>query len=453
MTFDQLSAKFQQGINWNAAFYAIYKVISTASTFLLYHYMTTTYFAMWANINSIIFLLLLWADFGLRKSIPRYYHEFLQSKEHYHHFLVVITLFQVSVLSIIAIGLFMLPPTYAAFLYLSDNNVIIALVAVLFIVEGIVALLKLIYHAHFQHKQFALLNTAILLAESTATVYLIFFVSPEQLLIALLLTKLIAGCIMILAAARTLQHLPHTDNPTPSAGNPSYSTFAQHSLAMWASTAIKSLSERNVMVPFLTHTLGPAAANTFKIANDSALLFYRTALKTIGTNDTALLARATAFPSAHVLSRAFTQLTSTVTNLCLILALLIGVFCLASPAITTNHLIFQVFCIAIIGYTIETLLSPFERVLEVNGHYRMLWIAYTPYILGITALGVVYSQQASYAQLPYILLLVHGLRVVSSLLMAYYAYTQYALPLPKRALHALISMCIPLLYMAYATSP
>ena len=66
--------------------------------------------------------------------------------------------------------------------------------------------------------------------------------------------------------------------------------FIKHSLIMWANNNLKSLSERNFLVPFFTHIFGPGPANLFKVANDGALLFYRIAIKTIGTTDTSLLA-------------------------------------------------------------------------------------------------------------------------------------------------------------------
>jgi hypothetical protein len=72
MTTQELFNNFSQGVSWNATFYIFYKIVTTIFTFSLYYTLSTDIFSAWANINSSLFLLLLWTDFGLRKSIARY---------------------------------------------------------------------------------------------------------------------------------------------------------------------------------------------------------------------------------------------------------------------------------------------------------------------------------------------------------------------------------------------
>ena len=78
MNFNQLISQFNSGINWNACFYIIYKSTNTLVTFLLYQHLTSYDFTIWAITNSTIYITLLWADFGLQKSIPRYSPVFAQ---------------------------------------------------------------------------------------------------------------------------------------------------------------------------------------------------------------------------------------------------------------------------------------------------------------------------------------------------------------------------------------
>lgn len=79
---------------------------------------------------------------------------------------------------------------------------------------------------------------------------------------------------------------------------------------MWATTVLKSLTERNFLVPFFSFSLGMASANIFKLANDAALLFYRVIVKTLGTADTALLSHVqTGYHADINFNKAFVNIT------------------------------------------------------------------------------------------------------------------------------------------------
>ena len=93
-------SKFSQGVNWNGIFYSTYKTFTTILSFLLFKFLITQDFSIWANINSVIFLLLLWLDFGFRKSIPRYLPEFAKNREAHKRFIQYILYFQFSILLI-----------------------------------------------------------------------------------------------------------------------------------------------------------------------------------------------------------------------------------------------------------------------------------------------------------------------------------------------------------------
>jgi hypothetical protein len=193
--------------------------------------------------------------------------------------------------------------------------------------------------------------------------------------------------------------------------------FIQHTTIMWINNNLKSLSERNFLVPFFTHTIGPAYANIFKVANDAALLFYRIAIKTIGTTDTALLAHVHARKDGYeVMPIAFKKLTTKVITICLPL---LGIILLIS--LQTNHwfhniFIFHAFIIMALCYIAEVLLLPYERILEIKQNYFLLCIAYVPYSIMLILLFT--KQLALHFGLLGTVLLIHGVRLVSLLIMA-----------------------------------
>ena len=67
-----LFRQFSSALAWNALAYTAHKSAFTIRTFLLYRFLSPSDFSTWATTNSALFLLLLWLDLGLRKSIPRY---------------------------------------------------------------------------------------------------------------------------------------------------------------------------------------------------------------------------------------------------------------------------------------------------------------------------------------------------------------------------------------------
>jgi hypothetical protein len=446
---NQLSAKFSQGINWNAFSYVLYKVLVTTLTFTLYNVLSTTDFASWANINSIIFLLILWLDFGRRKALPRYYPEFSRTAAGHRFFTRSIIIFQALILIVATPLIGLISYTYGSTLYLTTNTMLYALATLLFITESMVALMRLIYHAHFKNKEFNTLSSLILIAEITTDFTLIAYAPRHLLLPALLSVKVLSGAIITAVAWLSLHRL-HSTASYPEGNAPGNLTtlktaFIKHSAIMWLNTTLTSLSERNFMVPLLTHTFGPATANLFKLANDGALLFYRTILKTIGTTDTSLLAHSTNNSSQFV--QAFRHLINTVVTISLLLAGIVFLICASNHALTINSYAFQAFGIITTSYLIEAVLSPFERVLEVQGHYWLLWAAYIPYVC---ALAVVFTYKA----LPELgllrcLLIIHASRSAASCLMMYFASRQYKLQFPVKTSMRLALVGAPIYAIAY----
>jgi len=189
---------------------------------------------------------------------------------------------------------------------------------------------------------------------------------------------------------------------------------------MWFSTLIKSLTERNFLVPFLSYSLGPVPANLFKIANDWAMLIHRPIIKAIGSSDTALL--------SHVETK-----NESSTSLKNCRHLLKKILFICSPffaallfiAYFINHAtVVALFLIIGCGHILETILSPYERILEVKQNYRLLVMSYVPYI----AILVFFTYYFAFSSISIItlFLLIHSTRLFCSLLMVYHAHKAYS---------------------------
>jgi hypothetical protein len=415
MTMQNLFRSFSRGITWNALFFVFYKLSVTLLAFVLFYVLTPGDFSTWANTNSIIFLLLLWLDFGLRKSIPRYAPFFAQQKRTQQLFIGGLVIVQISLL-FCALPLFIAgAQRLALLLQLPVPSLLLPLASVIFFTEGCVALMRLIFHAHFWIREFNQLAMVIVGIELAVDLMLAWVLHmPSHTLVHLLfITKSIASFTLIVTSSYMLKKLyTHAKHPGDTdhalcTKRPPIRQFITHSFVMGTFTNLKSLSERNFLLPFLTVTLGASQANLFKIANDSALLFYRTILKTIGTTDTALLAHAQLLekslslrakhptPDPHrekeniepdkkeILSVAFSKLKKQILWLCIpMLAILIFLIPFKDRLFFDMHAM-HAFFIMVFGYIFEAFLSPYERLLEIQRCYREIFIAYVPYCLTI----------------------------------------------------------------------
>jgi hypothetical protein len=458
MTTAQLFKKFSESINWNAYLYIFYKILYTSLSLLLLSSLSTQDFSAWANINSVIFLMLLWIDFGFRKSVPRYCPEFARSKKLHKRFVKSIILFQAIILIITVPLFFFLAKAIAAALCLKLKAFFFFLGGIIFFNEGIISIMRLIYHAHFWNKQFNLLNSLTSSIEMIANIVLIMHIKAStNLLSCIFITKIISGTIIVIASIAMLRLL-YKDTTYPENEKVNTNTlrtdFFKHSGMMWLSNTIKSLTERNFLTPFFTYTLGQEVANLFKVANDGALLFHRAVLKTIGTTDTALLSHIEVSPgNKHLMPLAFKKLTTKVAAICLpLLGILVVIFLCGT--IIHDPYVFQTFFILTSGYLLEALFSPYERVLEVKRRYLMLLIAYLPYIFMLCA--AYYYHLITLFGLLGSIAVIQGVRLVSSILILIAARKKYSLRFPLRHIATLIiitgSICI-FLYIALLQTP
>ncbi|TET06577.1 hypothetical protein E3J79_01375 [Candidatus Dependentiae bacterium] len=420
MRLAQLYVAFNQSLQWNAAFYFLYKILFTSVSFMLFYRLPTADFCIWANINSFIFLLLLWLDCGLRKSIPRYCPEFEHNDYALAPFLSYILTVQ-TVILIAAIPIFLLITNlFFHSVSLSCSSILLFCGAALFLMEGINSSIKLFYHAHFWNKMYTIIQSIVLFFEMGISIICILTIKiNSQLLLVLFVTKLLSSSTTACTSFIILRHRYNQQIKTEKKGklHMKVKAFICHSGVMWFSTIIKSLTERNFLVPFITHVISPAAANLFKIANDSAMLIHRPIIKTIGSSDTVLLAHLEA--NHHSISiQIIRYLLKGIMIICL-------PFCAFLPVIllyiTPPAMCF--FLIISLGHIIETILSPFERVLEVKRTYKKLIFSYIPYLTIL--IGVAYYFSLPSANLVTALIYIYIARITGSLLMVYFVYTAY----------------------------
>ena len=432
MKIQHLFNQFTRGTNWNAALYITYKILFTILSFLLLKILTTNDFAAWANINSAIFLILLWLDFGFRKSVPRFCPEFARYPNKNKQFISAIIIFQACVL-VASIPLIRFCLTTIAQRLNQPPAITILIGSTLFITQGIIAAIRLLYHSYFLHKQFNLLAIIIMIAETIANIILIYTLPTSTILLHNVLTnKILAdSTIIICSSFMFIKLLPTIIKPNATIPQKDITKrFIKHSVAMWMNNNIKSLSERNFLVPFMTITTGPAFANIFKVANDAALLFYRIIIKTIGTTDTSLLTYIELSQQKNYMKMAFTKLTTKITSLSLPLLGIIIFISIQKDSLLDDPFVFHAFIIMVGGYLIETMLIPYERLLEVKGKYWYLFLGHIPYITMLVILRN--NTIISFIGLLGFISLVQGVRLVSIGIITCFAYHLYKMPLPIR---------------------
>lgn len=411
-----LFSKFSNALQWNSFLYVIYKIFSVTLSFTLFYRLSPGMFSAWATVNSVIFLILLWLDCGFRKSIPRYCPEFAQQKQTHKQFIALVLTLQSIVLVLgLPIVWYVLPQ------FIMQKSFIFYAVT-LFAIGGISELFRTIYHAHFWQKQFNLLQAVCMLTEMICNFWFLAYPQTDTHIVTFLLTtKIASGSGVIIGSIALLPSLlkvkTYSDKKEIKTKN-LIKLFLEHSFMMWSATCIKSLSERNFLFPFLTNAFGALPTNLFKVVHDSALFFQRIAIKILGSADTALLSYALVLNDTQtVYKKALIRLFKTVIALIVPLTFLtIGAFFIKTQMITQEMLV--LFFVVSLGYMLEVLLSPYERILEVKRRYRLLWLSYAPYLLGLLCL-LAWPQAVSLVQW---VVIVHALRLLSAILMALLQY-------------------------------
>lgn len=428
MENNKLITAFLHALGWNAFSYGTYKVCSLFLAYALYATLNQKDFATWATLMSFIFFWLLMLDCGLRKSVPRFCPEFSVDQSIHRQFVGWVCAVQTIVL-LAAVPLFywVLPHFFQA-IQVNPTDSIFILGTILFFLQGCLGLMRIIYHAHFWNKQFNSLATMAVAIECLLSLFFCFlsgYGSALQNNSWLLQSILIINCMGALCiTAISFFMMPRitlvgVGNATMISGTAVYHTkqFIIHTLFMWCSNTIKALSERNFLFPYVLYSLGPTTGIAFKLTNDAALFFYRLAIKTVGINDTALLSYARHSPEGT--KGAFSHLLRTIISMVVPLLILALVGALLAHYYLPYKLLIVPFCLFICGYMTELLLSPYERILEVSLSYKLLSIAYIPYVI---MLGCLFYWQviARIGLVPFIAT-IQALRIMSALIMVYAA--------------------------------
>ncbi len=413
-----LFRQFSSSIAWNAFAYTTHKCAVTLRTFLLYHTLTPQDFSTWATTMSSIFLLLLWLDLGLRKSIPRYAPLFQDNPTRITTQLILLQL------TLLTLAL----PLLCWFIS-SLTVPLIILASILYLTEGTHTIIRIIYHSYFLNRSFNLLDTAITLTETLILAVAINYIPSHALITTTFALKATASTILCCVSYYTFITYPPQKNTAQESQRMPYRSFIKHSLMMWGSTIIKSISERNFLMLLLTKTTGIDTANLFKLANDAALFFYRTIMKTIGVADTALLSHIhkeykNSPMQKRMMNQAIKEVTAKIARLVLpLLGGVIGMSFLYSGF--HDPFVFYTFLLMVGGYISETLLLPYERFLEVERNYLLLFLSYIPYLIVMVLL--ILMLRISSIGLFNILLIIHGVRLVSYILIRFFSYRVYGM--------------------------
>ena len=447
MTVSNIYKKFSQGITWNALFYTFRKGLYLLLTVMLYSKLSTIDFSIWANINSFIFLILLWLDFGFRKSLPRFCPQFAKNKSCMKKFVRYIVQFQSLVLTTAIIIFLLLASTIATKLAILDKIDLLYLGCTLFALEGILAVMRLIYYSYFWQRQFNIQMSIIIMLKSAAVLlFLSLSYTSTALLRLIFISEIAAGICATIIAMAMLTYL-YKDKSYPGDQTIDFTktgkAFIEHSGVMWINNNLKSLTERNFMLLFLTKLLGPYTANLFKLANDGALLFQRVVLKTIGTTDTSLLSHIQAQTDhKKLMPMAFDTLIKRISGFCIPLLGLLLILIINFSYVFRDKFIFELFICITVCYLVEAMLSPYERILEVKRRYWMLAIAYIPYVVFVIAIFL--FKTVSLLGLVGTIIFVHTIRLTSYLIMQYIVRTGYNLAFPVKHIAKLtaIAVCI-----------
>ncbi|MFZ5954472.1 MAG: hypothetical protein ACOYT8_05240 [Candidatus Dependentiae bacterium] len=398
-----LFSSFTSALTWNALLFSCTKIAQLLSSYCVYYCGDTFIFYQWSHSLALLYLILLWLDCGLKKSIARFALSLLQQS---HSLIKKIIYFQLALLGVASLGIFF----FHRFLFPYFSATQIILYLTLFIAQGIVFLLQNISHAYFLNKQFNCVLILVTAIEILGISYIAFTcLTLEKLLMVKLLTTGMAVLITGINLKRFIvQQVPFVGSPTIE------NSFTKHTGIMGVTTILKSLSERNFLLPFFAATLGIESATLYKITNDAALACYRIVVKSLGSADTAFLSYANELGEQNFFNKSVIHLKRKVMLLTIPLIMLLMLLLICLPYIFDNQF-FVPLLILICSYIAESLLLPYERILEVQGRYKELITSYIVYGLGYGAAIVVVI--VAKTGLLFALVAIQTVRLVSMVIM------------------------------------
>lgn len=414
----QALAIFNNALQWNFFFYVFHKLYSLAITLFLTKKMDGNLTACWVQVYSIVYLALLWIDFGNRKSLPLFLslmhdkksREEIINATYMRHALTLIVSMPIITIMVYFSSLATQWPPY-----------VFMLLPIIMTLEGISSHAQTLLHAQNRQK-YCNLKASLALALELALIscVLIEITNQVTLLYAILGIKIICSGMLILTimpqtqlnSVSTLQLSNKKKIPL---------NIVQHSLIATGTTIAKSLSERNVITLVITAAAGPEAAISYKIANDGALFLQRCIVKIMNNADISFYAtiRQSEEPTKQM-KVACSIVSARITALIipLLLGTLLYYYFLWWLNIKTKMIFFTA-CLLSISYAIESMLMPYERILEACQCYRSLLRVYILYST-LVIFSILLSYNA-FIGTGVLLILITGVRLVSYLLFFFYA--------------------------------
>lgn len=410
--YQSYSYYFSQAVWWNALLFVITRSAQLIGSYGVYYTADNQTFFWWSHSLALLFLILLWIDFGFKKSIALFAH---QSKNNLLPVYVWSAQSVVVFTTVIAISCCknLLVP------YLNHTSFLLFLIA--FALNGMLFAAQNIYHAYFLNK---LCNKALMIATLVELTVMVILCSTAAVSMNMLFAAKIMGTLSALGILfynkTNLMYQNTTDNTVPLP----YKNMLSHTGMMGTTTVLKSLSERNFLVPLFAASYGIEAATAYKLANETAIFFYRIIIKSLGTADTALLARAHETNHKQLFYAALTLVQRKTALLIIPLAAVLLISMTGSsyaaylvPASGSRVIILARMLMAC--YFIESFFISYERVLEVKQKYRPLMLSYAVYgaCLLVSLLGILKGLVTPL----WGLMSIHGARIIGLALMSYHA--------------------------------
>lgn len=478
MDLKTLYPKFTTALHWNGFLIVATRINKIVLSCILFSKTTWSDFSAWANCYSLIFILLLWLDFGFSRSIPRFSVLFIESYKIKNNFLIFILGFKFFI-SLLAAFFFIVFRTFIlSSLKLSSYELLFYLALLLFIAETIKSALQCIYHSYFWNKDFNSLETVTLFTGTSliSIATLTMPLSSRGLIHLSVVLQIITTFILVIIALIKLPRL-FRSLPLPAIEHQEkeslpalalYKNFITHSASMWALILLQSITERNALIPFITMIGGHKEASIFKIANDGALFFYRCIIKTFGVSTTAFLSNIEESSGSRkdqefidglmfITKKSITFITPiiiTITLLPIIKPLVLSRIFFWSNNDANN--ILSLFVVLTSLYLLQALFLAYDQCLEVKKNYRILFISALPYLAILFYYKALMLHETPWSLFTF-LGVIHGMRILSLGTRVAYTTIFYSMHFPLNYLIKIIiatsSMIIPLLcFLTYYIS-
>lgn len=476
MDLKTLYPKFTTALHWNGFLIVATRINKILLSCILFSKTTWCDFSAWANCYSLIFILLLWLDFGFSRSIPRFSVLFIENYKIKNNFLIFILGFKFFI-SLLAAFFFIVFRTFIlSSLGLSSYELLFYLALLLFIAETIKSALQCIYHSYFWNKDFNTLETATLFT-GTSLISIATIIMPLNscgLIHLSVVLQIITTFILVIIALSKLPRLFRSRQLSATEHQESlptlalYKNFIIHSASMWALILLQSITERNALIPFITMIGGHKEASIFKIANDGALFFYRCIIKTFGVSATAFLSNIEESSRTHK-DREFIDGLMFITKKSIAfitpIIIIITPLPIIKPLVLSRILfwndngpnnILSLFVALTSLYLLQALFLAYDQCLEVKKNYGILFISALPYLAILF-----YYKALMLHEIPWSLFIflgvIHGMRILSLGIRVVYTTIFYSMHFPLNYLIKIIiatsSMIIPLLcFLAYYIS-